>query len=145
MRTESTKAAAPTAADPPSADRGRDAERPGEIPAAGWRDIAMRVRRRIVDDRLSLVAAGVAFWAVLATFPALLALLSLFGIAFDPAQIPARVAPLRGDLSPDALQLLTALLQGLADPRTHRLGLSLGGGLLFALWGASLAIRMLME
>lgn len=145
MPTASTKAAAPTAADPPSADRGRDAERPGEIPAAGWRDIAMRVRRRIVDDRLSLVAAGVAFWAVLATFPALLALLSLFGIAFDPAQVPARLAPLRADLSPDALQLLTALLQGLADPRTHRLGLSLGGGLLFALWGASLAIRMLME
>ena len=126
-------------------ERGRDAERPSEIPVRGWRDIAGRVRHRIGKDRLSLVAAGVAFYAVLATFPALMALLALYGMAFDPAGIPGRLATLKGDLSPEALHLLVALLQGLADDRTHRLGLSLGGGVLLALWGASLGIRTLMQ
>ena len=132
--------------DPAAADgHGRDAERPGQIPASGWRDIAQRVRRRVAEDRLSLVAAGVAFYAVLATFPALMALLALYGLSFDPAGIPGRLASLKGNLSPQALQLLIALLQGLADARTHRLGLSLSGGVVLALWGASLAIRTLME
>jgi len=126
-------------------ERGRDAERPSEIPVRGWRDIAGRVRHRIGKDRLSLVAAGVAFYAVLATFPALMALLALYGMSFDPAGIPGRLATLKGDLSPEALHLLVALLQGLADDRTHRLGLSLGGGVLLALWGASLGIRTLMQ
>lgn len=129
----------------PAADRGRDAERPSEIPAPGWLDILRRVRHRIVDDRLSIVAAGVAFYAVLAAFPALLALLAIGGLAFDPQRIPERLSGWNATLSPEALQLAIGVLQGLADARTHRLGLSLGGSLLLAVWGASLGIRMLMS
>jgi membrane protein len=126
-------------------DRGRDAERPSEIPPSGWYDILSRVRRRIVDDRLPIVAAGVAFYAVLAAFPALSALLAIAGLAFDPQRIPERLSGWNATLSPEALRLAIGVLQGLADARTHRLGLSLGGSVLFAVWGASLGIRMLMS
>ena len=131
--------------DGPRDERGRDAERPSEIPAPGWLEILGRVRRRVVDDRLSIVAAGVAFYAVLAAFPALLALLAIGGLAFDPQRIPERLSTWNAALSPEALQLAIGVLQGLADARTHRLGLSLGGSVLLAVWGASLGIRMLMS
>ena len=66
------------------ADRGRDAADPGELPISGWKDVLVRVRRRVVDDNLSIIAAGVAFYALLATFPGLLALLGIYGVVFQP-------------------------------------------------------------
>ena len=72
---------------------------------------------------------------MLAAFPALLA---IGGLAFDPHRIPERLSTWTEALSPEALQLTIGVLQGLADARTHRLGLSLGGSLLLAVWGASL-------
>ena len=78
---------------------------------------------------------------MLAAFPALLA---IGGLAFDPHRIPERPSTWTEALSPEALQLTIGVLQGLADARTHRLGLSPGGSLLLAVWGASLGIRVLM-
>ena len=51
--------------------RGREARRPIEIPAAGWRDILLRVWQKIGWDNASLVAAGIALNTLLAVFPAL--------------------------------------------------------------------------
>ena len=47
------------------ADRGRKAGAPSEIPAKGWKDIALRLYREFGNDRILLVAAGVTFYAVL--------------------------------------------------------------------------------
>ncbi len=41
--------------------RGRQAERPRDIPAKGWKDIARRVWVSLGEDRLLLIAAGVTF------------------------------------------------------------------------------------
>src|SRR4051794_9431768 len=77
-------------------DHGREATRPGDIPAPGWRDVVGRVRRRIADDDLSIVAAGVAFYALIATFPGLLALLSIYGLILDRGQWAQQLDFLRG-------------------------------------------------
>ena len=53
--------------------RGRQAETPLEVPPRGWKDILLRTKREVSEDQLSLVAAGVAFYFMLALFPALLA------------------------------------------------------------------------
>ena len=45
--------------------RGRSADRPREIPKAGWRDIFWRVKDEMTRDNLSIVAAGVAFYGLL--------------------------------------------------------------------------------
>ena len=50
-------------------------EAPIGTPAAGWRDILLRVCRGIIDDRILLVAAGFTFDALLAIFPGIAALL----------------------------------------------------------------------
>jgi membrane protein len=58
-------------------DQGRSAARPTEIPAPGWRSIAKRVYQQTNADHISIVAAGVAFFAFLALFPALAAAFSI--------------------------------------------------------------------
>ena len=50
-------------------ERGRAAHAPSEIPKAGWRDILLRLKDAIREDRITLIAAGVAFYAMLAGAP----------------------------------------------------------------------------
>src|SRR5262249_9311643 len=68
-------------------DRGRRAEKPTDIPAKGWKDIARRVFEGIQNDRVLLVAAGVAFYVLLALFPATGAIVSLYGLFADATTI----------------------------------------------------------
>jgi SAM domain (Sterile alpha motif) len=61
-------------------DRGRHAETPWQIPWKSWKDILRRTYERIGEHRLLAVAAGVVFYGLLAVFPALTALVSLYGL-----------------------------------------------------------------
>jgi membrane protein len=68
-------------------ERGRAAETPSQIPARGWKDILLRVYRSIMEDRILLIAAGVTFYTLLAIFPGIAALISIFGLFADPNTI----------------------------------------------------------
>src|SRR4030095_349031 len=74
--------------------RGREAETPLEVPPRGWRDILLRTRHEIGEDQLSLVAAGVAFYLMLALFPALLAIVAVYGAIADPATVAQQAGQL---------------------------------------------------
>src|SRR5947199_354068 len=71
--------------------RGRLATTPSEIPAAGWKDILWRVYGRITECRVIAVAAGVTFYALLAIFPAIAALISIYGLFADPASMTSQL------------------------------------------------------
>jgi membrane protein len=60
------------------AGRGRHAPSPWQIPLKGWKDILWRTYERIGEDRLLAVAAGVVFYGLLALFPAVTAMVSLY-------------------------------------------------------------------
>jgi membrane protein len=64
--------------------RGRSAEGPSEIPAPGWKDILLRVYNGISDDRILANAAGVTYYALLAVFPGIAAVVSIYGLFADP-------------------------------------------------------------
>jgi hypothetical protein len=85
------------------AERGPQASRPGKIPRAGWRDIAWRVYREYSRDHVPIMAAGVAFYALLAIVPALAALVAIYGLVSDPAEVRAQVAAL-GPILPREVQ-----------------------------------------
>ena len=129
----------------PSAGRGRDAERPSEIPQAGWRDVLLRLRRRMVENHLPVIAAGVAFYALLAAFPALTALFGVYGLMFEPQEVTCQLTALGSVLPAEASELLLGQLQDLAQSNRAALGLGVAGGLLLALWSASVGVRNLME
>lgn len=76
--------------------RGREAWRPDQIQPAGWRDIWWRVSGRIGRELVPLVAAGVAFFGMLALFPAIAMLVSLAGLFFDPELVIDQLDALDG-------------------------------------------------
>jgi membrane protein len=125
--------------------RGRDARTPKDIPARGWKDILWRVKEQIAQDRLSIIAAGVAFYGLLAVFPGLIALVGLYGLAFDPQQVEQQVSALSGILPPQAADILLGQLHDLTTTDSTALSIGAIGGLLLALWSASAGMRTLME
>jgi len=103
-------------------DRGRSAKRPSQIPKKGWRDIALRVKNQISSDNLTIVAAGVAFYAFLALFPAIAAVISIYGLVVSPQGVEQQLQQLSGFLPPQSQQLVSQILQQIASRSQQALG-----------------------
>jgi len=127
-----------------ASDRGRSADRPSAIPASGWRDVLWRLWAQIGEDNVSIVAAGVAFYVMLALFPAITAFVSLFGLIADPGQVQAQFENLRGVVPDDAWSILNDQLTAVASAQTSNLGISALVGLVLALWSAGAGVRAMM-
>jgi membrane protein len=125
--------------------RGRAAQRPSDIPAAGWKDVLLRVKTEFKDDHTTLAAAGVAFYGFLAAIPALAALVSVYGLFASPEQIQERVDDLFGGLPEDARALLTDQLTSIVDQSSQSLSWSLAISLALSLWSASSGMGHLVE
>lgn len=128
----------------PGASRGRSAEQPSDIPASGWRDIAGRVLTNISSHNLSLVAAGLAMYALLSLFPALTAALSLYGLFISPAHAVQQIDQLAGMLPAQGWQVISQQLQEVAGHASRALSVSAGIGLLVALWSVRSGMSSLM-
>lgn len=126
-------------------ERGRGATHPGQIPKRGWKDILLRTKEQIGEDNLSIVAAGVAFYAFLALFPGIAALVSILGLVVDPAEVEGYVESAQGVLPPDALALVREQVHAIASAPSQALGLGLVISVGAALWTATAGVKALME
>lgn len=118
--------------------RGRHARSPKDLPYVGWKDVVMRVRASLVDNRLSMIAAGVAFYILLAIFPGLSAMIALGGIfLLEPDQIVSQLADVTQLLPDSARQLVLDQAQSLASASNDNLGLAALIGLAIALFSAT--------
>lgn len=124
-------------------DRGRDAEGPGDVPASGWKDVALRVKGEVKEDQVPLLSAGVAFFLLLALFPALAALVSLYGLFADPDQVAQQVRDLTGSLPEDARGLITDQLESITSEQ-QGIGVTLAVSIAAALWAASSGVKHLI-
>jgi membrane protein len=95
-------------------DRGRQAARPGEVGARGWLDVLKRTRLGIRDTHASIVAAGVAFYAFLALVPALIAVVIVYGLVANPADIKDQITSFASAAPRDAQRLLTNQLTSIS-------------------------------
>ncbi|MFI4982874.1 MAG: YihY/virulence factor BrkB family protein [Nevskiales bacterium] len=115
----------------------------GQTPA--WRDVLHGTLRASVSDRVALAAAGCAFFATLALFPAMSMLISLYGLVSNPHGVETQVLWLRDVLPPEAYWLIADRLHHLVvQPRT-RLGMGLGVGLLITFWSAAIGMRSMLS
>src|SRR5262249_52692511 len=62
----------------------------------GWKDIVLRIWKNIGKDRVIVVAAGVTFYSILALFPAIAALVALYGLFADPMTITSHLDSIAG-------------------------------------------------
>jgi membrane protein len=125
-------------------DRGREATTPIEIPALGWRDILWRVWAALDQDNVSIIAAGVAFYGMLAVFPAITSFVSIYGMLANPADVQSQFAALKGVIPDDAWTLLNDQLQAVASSSQRGLGFGAAIGLAIAFWSSGAGIRALM-
>ncbi len=88
---------------------------------------------RASEDNISVLSAGVAFFGFLALFPALLAMVSLYGIAVSPESAKAQVNSFAEKLPPEAAGLLSSQVSGI----TAQAGL--GWGLILSVGAAVLS------
>lgn len=125
--------------------RGRDAERPRAIPRKGWLDIALRVWASIGNDRVGLIAAGVAFWGLLAIFPAITALMSIAGLVYRPAELVDALQGVSSVVPPDVSRILLDQATSVAGGEQSGLTLGVVLGLALALWSASVGVGSLLQ
>ena len=124
--------------------RGRYAQAPWHIPWKGWKDIFWRTYQQIGEDRLLAVAAGVVFYGLLAVFPAVTALVSLYGLFASPAAISDQLALLSGILPDSAVEILREQI-GRLIANSAKLGLGFIFGLAVALWSANSGMKAIMD
>ncbi|MBN1238603.1 MAG: YihY/virulence factor BrkB family protein [Gammaproteobacteria bacterium] len=125
-------------------DRGRMAARPGEIPRPGWRDILLRVKQEVGRDNLSIVAAGAAFYALFALFPAVGALVAIYGLFASPESVQQHMQMLETVMPEQARTLLNQQLQRVVSSGSTALGIGALLGILIALWSAAKGVKALM-
>ena len=94
---------------------------------------------------VSVMAAGVAFWTFLSIFPAMSALISIYGLVSDPAVIATHFASLAGVLPQSALELVGDQMNRLISAPPQALGLGLVISLLLALWYSMSGTGTLMQ
>jgi membrane protein len=130
---------------PSSTRPGARAHHPGELPVPGWRQVLVRTKDEVRDDRVGLMAAGVAFYAMLALFPALIAAVTLWGLVADPSEIQQTIDGVAGALPAGAAELVTTQLSRIADTSSQALGWTFAVSLVAALWSASSGTKGLMN
>lgn len=125
--------------------RGRSAETPTEVPAKGWKDIAFRLKDEIAEDRVGLIAAGVAFYGLLALFPAITALIAISGLLVEPSAIVEQLRGLSGMVPEEVITIVTRQATDVAGSREGGLGLAAILGVLIALYSSSKGMASLIE
>jgi membrane protein len=107
--------------------------------------VTLAVWRIMGERRLGLLAAGVAFFAMLALFPALAALIGIFGFVADPVVVEEALELGSEFLPEEALELIEAQIADLLDTASPALGLTSAISLLMAAWWARLGVDALIQ
>ncbi len=125
--------------------RGRTADAPQEIPPKGWKDVLSRTWREISEDRVTLVAAGATYYLLLAIFPTLTALVSIYGLFADPRTVAQHVELVSTIVPAGGLEIINEQLTRLTQQRGATLGLALVVSLGLALWSSSAGVKTMFE
>lgn len=116
---------------------GYGASSPGEIPVRGWWSIIKRVFKSSSKDNLTFVAAGVAFYALLAIFPAIAALVSVYAYFSSPAEITAHLSQFITLIPPSTRDIILQQVTAVSEKSQATLSFSAISTLILALWSSS--------
>ncbi|MCC5954151.1 MAG: YihY/virulence factor BrkB family protein [Acidimicrobiia bacterium] len=107
--------------------------------------VARRIKDRAKAERLPLLAAGVAFFALFSLVPALAAVVAIYGMVADPDQVAAQVDEFAAGLPPETQDLLVTQIESVIEIGTTGLGFALLASLAVALWSASSGVRYMID
>jgi membrane protein len=127
----------PAGAPSPQELPGIHAEKPTDIPWRGWKQIIKRSWAENSADNMPIIAGGVAFFGFLSIFPALIALISLYGLVATPETVARQVEELSAQLPESAANLIETQLNDIVTNDGGALTFGLVVSILGALWTAS--------
>lgn len=127
------------------AGRGHAAATPSEIPPRGWKDILWRVYNGINEHRVLAIAAGVAFYSLLAIFPAIGALVSLYSLFSDPEMIRSHLDSLSTILPGGAIDVIGSQVERVSAHNGTALGFASAVGFAVSLWSANAGTKALFD
>lgn len=110
-----------------------------------WARLAVSLHREMTEDRIALIAAGIAFYALLAIVPGLVALMAMGGLVLDPASVVTQIEGLAGLLPDEAAAIVIDQAVAVAGSAQGGLGLAAVFGLVVAFYSASKGISALVQ
>lgn len=113
-------------------------------PPRGWKALILGVGDGMREDRLPLVAAGVAFYSMTSIVPALAALVSIYGLFADPAMIDDQIGRVMRAVPAEVTHLVADEVTRLSAAGETSLSLGVVIATLVSLWSASAAVNALM-
>jgi membrane protein len=125
--------------------RGRQAATPFAVPPRGWKDILVRTVQQVGEDRVPLVAAGVTYFLLLALFPTLTAVISVYGLLVDQATVQNHINSLAGFLPDGGAEIVAEQLSHFVDQGAPTLGTALLISLAIAIWSSSSGVKALIQ
>jgi membrane protein len=115
-----------------------------KIGMGGWKQVLGRVRYQMSNTNIAMLAAGAAFWSFLALFPAVIAIVTLWGMFASPSSVANAVSNLGSSVSPSTKASLSNWMNQLVSADSGTLGLALIISLVALLWSVSGAVQNLM-
>jgi membrane protein len=125
--------------------RGREANTPEQIPPRGWSDILWRVLWSISADRILSTSGGVAFFALLAVFPGIAAIVSLYGLFADAGTIGRHLSLLSGFFPAGVLELIAEQITLISRQGNETLGTAFAASLFIAIGSANSGMAALFD
>ncbi|MDB5398319.1 MAG: hypothetical protein JWQ55_337 [Rhodopila sp.] len=110
-----------------------------------WGSLIGRTLRASTTDRVSLAAAGCAFYATLALFPGISMLISVCGMILDPLTAENQLSALSGLLPPPAFGLIEDRVHQLVDQTNSTLSLHLAVSFLLAFWSSAAGSKSVLS
>lgn len=124
---------------------GGTADSPADIPPRGWKQILSRVWTEIGEDRVVAVAAGVTFYGLLAIFPMVTALVSIYGFIADPVSITEHLRAMSRVLPGGALDVIGDQVTRITEQPRGQLGFGFAAGLAVTLWSANAGMKAVFD
>jgi len=103
-----------------------------------------RLYQNISDDYIGLLAAGVAFYFFMAAFPAIAAVISLYGLFSDPSFVGAQLQNLHRFMPPESLKILEDQAASISSSDSAALGLGFVVGLMLTLYATTKGVNALI-
>lgn len=124
---------------------GRQADSPWRIPPRGWWEILKRTRSELEQDHISLLAAGSAYYAMLSIFPALIAVVTIYGLIANPRDVENILSTAASVIPDNVLEVLRDQLTAIVTGSAQSLGLGLIVSVAGLFWSASSGTSALIE
>ena len=111
-------------------------ESPWRQPLSTWKRIVVETWNEAGRDNISLIAAGVAFYAFVSIVPVLASIVLTYGLIASPATVVANVRSLTDALPADTARLIGGQLREVVHSSDGKKGVGLFVAIAIALWGA---------